>query len=439
MSRPDLQSVLEAARATLEVAPVEASADKDKQDGEGSGAEASAEGNDAQEEKAVAADAESEDEDDADQPWPPAKIRFTEEALGAAAAAARIFDAEHQPDGAEPEFLVEAAAIAALEAMKKQGKLLGEATIPKPRAASRRAVAAAAEEATKKAAEAAAEIAGMSPPEEDDEEDEQAMEVQAPIEEEDGKEERAASPAPPSPSLPVVVPEPESEVVASEPADEPPVASQEIAAASASASSEPPVSLETAAMTAAPVPRVVRPPPPKAAGSFGVLSPPGPLRPPGQLRPPGPPAGLPPGFGNQESPAVLQQPQLAPVVIGAIAPLAPLQLQAVVMPAPIQAVLPTLPLGFGNAASVPGLNLASPPMLWPQLGTRASAPTPVSGFIAKVEEGPQGERIFRYSLGPNADIEGLFRNVRRRIEVELEDGLTVQMCLAKSMHLTSVN
>lgn len=151
MSRPDLQSVLEAARATLEVAPVEASADKDKRDGEGGGAKASAEGKDAQEEKACAADAESEEEeDDADQPWPPAKIRFTEEALGAAAAAARIFDAEQQPGGAEAEFLVEAAAIAALEAMRKQGKLPEEATIPKPQAASKRAAAAAAEEAAKK-------------------------------------------------------------------------------------------------------------------------------------------------------------------------------------------------------------------------------------------------------------------------------------------------
>lgn len=65
--------------------------------------------------------------------------------------------------------------------------------------------------------------------------------------------------------------------------------------------------------------------------------------------------------------------------------------------------------------------------------------TPLVNFIAKVEEGPKGERIYRYSLGPGADIDGCFRNVRRRIEVELEDGLTVQMCLQKRVHLSHLN
>merc|ERR1711924_64763 len=65
------------------------------------------------------------------------------------------------------------------------------------------------------------------------------------------------------------------------------------------------------------------------------------------------------------------------------------------------------------------------------------APPSLVSFIAKVEEGPKGERVYRYTLTPGADIEGCFRNVRRRIEVELEDGLTVQMCLQKRPRLAS--
>lgn len=38
-------------------------------------------------------------------------------------------------------------------------------------------------------------------------------------------------------------------------------------------------------------------------------------------------------------------------------------------------------------------------------------------------------RVYSWSLGPNGDVETCFRNLRRRIEVELDDGCTVQMCL----------
>jgi len=39
------------------------------------------------------------------------------------------------------------------------------------------------------------------------------------------------------------------------------------------------------------------------------------------------------------------------------------------------------------------------------------------------------EQTYRYNMGPHDDVEGCFRNLRRRIEVELEDGCTIQMCL----------
>mmetsp|Transcript_23072 Transcript_23072/g.36859 ORF Transcript_23072/g.36859 Transcript_23072/m.36859 type:complete len:428 (+) Transcript_23072:110-1393(+) len=52
-------------------------------------------------------------------------------------------------------------------------------------------------------------------------------------------------------------------------------------------------------------------------------------------------------------------------------------------------------------------------------------------FVLNVEELAKGERVYRYVVSPSTDIDGCFRNVRRRIEMELEDGLTVQMCLQR--------
>merc|ERR1711966_509161 len=78
--------------------------------------------------------------------WPPELLRLTQKALGAAADAARTFKAKSE-DAADSEELVEAAAIAAIEVMKIEGKLPEEATVPKPVAASRKEAAAAAAKA----------------------------------------------------------------------------------------------------------------------------------------------------------------------------------------------------------------------------------------------------------------------------------------------------
>merc|ERR1712100_704773 len=95
------------------------------------------------------------------------------------------------------------------------------------------------------------------------------------------------------------------------------------------------------------------------------------------------------------------------------------------LPLPALPVIPQSPLAgpMGQPWGSPALVPAS----LPSIAKPSHHPTPMAGFVAKVEEGPKGERIYRYSLGPGADVDGCFRNVRRRIEVELEDGLTVQM------------
>jgi len=75
---------------------------------------------------------------------------------------------------------------------------------------------------------------------------------------------------------------------------------------------------------------------------------------------------------------------------------------------------------------------AEPAPIPPQAPLPTGNLAPMSGFVLNVEEGLKGERIYRYTLNPGANLEGCFKNVRRRIGIELEDGLTVQMCLEKS-------
>mmetsp|Transcript_15431 Transcript_15431/g.44183 ORF Transcript_15431/g.44183 Transcript_15431/m.44183 type:complete len:368 (+) Transcript_15431:50-1153(+) len=49
-------------------------------------------------------------------------------------------------------------------------------------------------------------------------------------------------------------------------------------------------------------------------------------------------------------------------------------------------------------------------------------------LVARATAGP-AEAVYRYDLGSSDDLDAYMRNIRRRIEVELEDGCTVQVCL----------
>jgi len=354
LNRPELQSALEEARRAQQSGPeaaeeAEPEEKKSEDDKEGKAA--------AEKDDEEAAEEEEEEEEEAEGdsgPWPPEAVRFNQEALGAAADAAR-----QQPEDEDPDILVEAAAIAALESMRKQGKLPAEATIPEPQAASKKAAAAAAAE-KKQAAEATAEAAAEAATAAAAEAAERAKQ------EEEEEEEANASPPSPSP------PSPEANA--------------------------PPQAVEQAFVSQ----KASAPPPPPS----------GPLAPP-------------PGMANDGAAA-------AAAMLGGQVPAQHLLL-------PMQMGAPMQQTGYGAAIMQPKAPPLAQPWGMPFAAPLASpvAPAPMVGFIAKVEEGLKGERIFRYSLGPGADIEGCFRNVRRRIEVELEDGLTVQMCLQKRLLATA--
>lgn len=367
------------------------------------------------------------DEPEAKRPlvWPPTAIEFVPEALEAAAAAARAAKGESDVSSTTAKGVVEAAARAALEAMSQLGKL------PQEAAASLRppAVDEAKVEASDKPpqeVERATSGPGVDEPKELN--SESAAEVSAPEPVPDSSGKQAETSDAGGEAVVAAVATAATVPGAAEPA----VMKAEVTAATTvSSASEvsPPTLLPAVSspMTTAPAQLPpVAPFPPLPAQATAVVQeeprqavpkapPQGPLQPP-PLQSPPPPLPVPPPLPQTTLP------QLPP------------QQAALTMP-PAQAQ------GLGNLAQVlpAGGAMTALPLLpgMPQvaktngLATHHLIAFPPLGVGTGADGAESDSRVYRFSVGPGHDIEACIRSVRRRIEVELDDGCTVQMTMVK--------
>lgn len=89
--------------------------------------------------------------------------------------------------------------------------------------------------------------------------------------------------------------------------------------------------------------------------------------------------------------------------------------------------------GSTGDAGPAGLDTAVVDGVAPAHGAAVQAPDAAAAAPASSQQPllavVRSESAFNYDLGPGDDVDSCFRNIRRRIEVELADGSTIQMCL----------